>query len=62
MYNILPMEDISSVLFPLEQKDEIQTYYEAEEYFNTDYDRENPVTRMEALHEMGKKKMNYLWL
>lgn len=50
------MEDISSVLFPLEQKDEIQTYYEAEEYFNTDYDRENPVTRREALHEMGKKK------
>ncbi|CAK58012.1 unnamed protein product (macronuclear) [Paramecium tetraurelia] len=56
VYILLPMEDISSVLFPLEQKDEVQTYYEAEEHFNTDYDRENPVTRREILHEIAKKK------
>ncbi|CAD8169509.1 unnamed protein product [Paramecium pentaurelia] len=56
VYILLPMEDISSVLFPLEQKDEVQSYYEAEEYFNTDYDRENPVTRREILHEIAKKK------
>ncbi|CAD8115777.1 unnamed protein product [Paramecium sonneborni] len=56
VYNLLPMEDISSVLFPLEQKDEVLSYEEAEEYFNTDYDRENPVTRREALEEFAKKK------
>lgn len=28
-------------------------YYKAEEYFTTDYDRENPVTKKEALKSMS---------
>ncbi|CAD8112660.1 unnamed protein product [Paramecium sonneborni] len=56
LYNLLPMEDISIVLFPLEQKDEVLMYEEAEQYFNTDYDRENHVTRREALEEFARKK------
>lgn len=43
------------MLFPMKQKSETVPYTEAEQDFDTDYDRENPVTKKEALMELNLK-------
>ncbi|KAL4444843.1 hypothetical protein ABPG74_016051 [Tetrahymena malaccensis] len=46
---IVPMDKINEFLFPLGDSDEEKTYKEVHLDFDTDYDRENPVTRKESL-------------
>jgi hypothetical protein len=38
----------------MKQKAEVVKYWEAQESFDTDYDRENPVTRKEAMQDLQK--------
>ena len=52
----LPMEQISEILFPLGSEDETIDYKTAKENFVTSYEKENPVTRKEALK---KEMLNY---
>lgn len=45
LYVFLPMENFNKKLFPIPEENEVLEYSEAEISFDTDYDRENPVTR-----------------
>ncbi|CAD8147563.1 unnamed protein product [Paramecium octaurelia] len=56
IYQQLPMEDISEYLFPVENNEEIKPYAEGSASFDTDYDRENPVTKHKALAEWNQKQ------
>ncbi|CAD8069040.1 unnamed protein product [Paramecium sonneborni] len=58
LYQQLPMEDISEYLFPVENNEEIKPYAEGSANFDTDYDRENPVTRHKALNEWNQRIQN----
>ncbi|CAK64341.1 unnamed protein product (macronuclear) [Paramecium tetraurelia] len=56
IYASLPMEDISEYLFPVVNNEEIKPYDEGCLGFDTDYDRENPVTRHKAIEEWNEKQ------
>ncbi|CAD8055184.1 unnamed protein product [Paramecium primaurelia] len=58
LYQQLPMEDISEYLFPVENNEEIKPYAEGSASFDTDYDRENPVTKHQALAEWNKRQQS----
>ena len=45
LYVFLPIESFNKSLFTIPEENEILEYSEAELSFDTDYDRENPVTR-----------------
>lgn len=49
IYAFLPMEEFSEKLFPVKAESEQLTYDEVVKEFDTDYDRENPVTKAKAL-------------
>lgn len=49
IYTCSPKERINELLFPIMNVDEPMIYDEAEKDFDTDYDRENPLTRKAAL-------------
>ena len=55
MYVYVKDVQISETLFPLKPKAETVQYWEASEDFDTDYDRENPVTRKEAMAEWNRR-------
>lgn len=56
LYNILPLQKFNEWLFPIDGDDETTTYQEARIDFDTDYDRENPITKHSALKEWLKQK------
>lgn len=45
LYVLLPMESFNKALFPIPEENEVLEYSQAELSFDTDYDRENPVTK-----------------
>ena len=49
------MDDITDYLFKIHNVDESTTYEEARLQFKTDYDRENPILKHEALVEFKKE-------
>ena len=49
VYSLLPMEHFSEMLLPVKAESEKLTYDEVVADFDTDYDRENPVTKPQAL-------------
>ena len=49
VYALLPMEEFSEKIFPVKAESEKLTYDEVVADFDTDYDRENPVTKSKAL-------------
>jgi len=63
VYIILPMKKINEFLFEVGSEDEVVVYGDAEADFETDYDRENPITkhhsmeRWKALKQALFKKM-----
>ncbi len=56
LYIFLPMENFNQKLFPIPEENEILEYSEAEISFDTDYDRENPVTKQAAMVNWLKKR------
>ncbi|CAD8136214.1 unnamed protein product [Paramecium pentaurelia] len=56
IYASLPMEDISEKLFPVVNNEQCKPYDEGSQGFDTDYDRENPITRNKAIEEWNKKQ------
>lgn len=51
VYAFLPMQDFNEMIFEIKDEDEKITYSQALHKFQTTYDRENPITKHEALHE-----------
>jgi len=51
LYNLLPLQKFNEWLFPMKSEDEETDYNTAKLDFDTDYDRENPVTKHSALKE-----------
>ena len=49
------MDEITDYLFKIHNEDESTTYEEARLQFKTDYDRENPILKHEALVEFKKE-------
>ena len=45
LYMVLPLEDITEYFFKVPENTEDADYTDAEIDFDTDYDRENPVTK-----------------
>ncbi|CAD8048026.1 unnamed protein product [Paramecium sonneborni] len=56
VYASLPMEDISERLFPVVNNEQSKPYDEGCQGFDTDYDRENPITRNKAIEEWNKRQ------
>ncbi|EGR32359.1 protein kinase domain protein [Ichthyophthirius multifiliis] len=52
LISILPMQELNDWLFPSNSQSEQKNYREVEIYFDSDYDRENPVTRNYALKSL----------
>jgi len=55
IYILSPMQEINEWLFVIDNEDENEKYDIAKYQFNTDYDRENPVLKHEALKEWNKE-------
>jgi phosphate/sulfate permease len=49
----LPMETINTMLFKFKESEETKTYDEAFKNFDTDYERENPATKEEAVDRLN---------
>ena len=58
-YLLLPLETLNSMLFALPDQTENEEYKDAEISFDTDYDRENPVTKQAAMVKWLKKRKVY---
>lgn len=53
IYFILPTDYLSLYLFPIKENIEKTRYDEVCKDFDTDYDRENPITKREAIKEFN---------
>jgi uncharacterized membrane protein len=49
IYMVMPMQEVSELIFPIENEDEIVSYSNCFHEFKTDYDRENPVLKKAKL-------------
>eukprot|EP00828_Plagiopyla_frontata_P011732 TRINITY_DN16520_c0_g1_i2.p3 TRINITY_DN16520_c0_g1~~TRINITY_DN16520_c0_g1_i2.p3 ORF type:complete len:160 (+),score=19.55 TRINITY_DN16520_c0_g1_i2:305-784(+) len=56
IYLLLPLETLNQMLFALPDQAENEEYKDAEISFDTDYDRENPVTKQAAMVKWLKKR------
>lgn len=54
IYAALPMQEFNEYLFKMNDYSESKSYNEAKHLFFTNYDKENPITKHEALHEAMK--------
>ena len=52
------MDEITDYLFKIHYVDESKTYEEARLQFKTDYERENPILKLEALVDFKKNTEN----
>lgn len=46
---VLPMQKINELIFPISSEDDSKKYSEVVHTFDTDYDRENPITKKKAI-------------
>ncbi|KAL4476129.1 hypothetical protein ABPG74_009862 [Tetrahymena malaccensis] len=53
---LVPMDSFNEWLFEINSRSESKSYSQVKDQFDTDYDRENPITKHEALLEFQKSR------
>lgn len=46
---LVPMQRLNELIFPISSEDDTQKYSDVYLTFDTDYDRENPITKKESI-------------